>query len=443
MQQVLFRIPVPWSEEGIPIYGFGMMLFLTFVLCTWFASRQAKKRGIPPEKIQDLAIVLFVSGIIGARIVYMIQYGRPWWEFFKIWEGGIVFYGSALGGILGYIIFYRLVLRRFNVSTWQLADIVAPTIALGLAIGRLGCFLNGCCYGHAVGAECPLPEVAQARFPLLTSPAQEVLVDQQHLQTIAGFSIPLGPPDPADPRTLVAAVEPDSNADRAGLQPGDRIVAVNGQVNTVILEGAASADVRQTLEKRLSDDEIQLLPSGEPERGRVQILFSDPELYQTWRPKVQKILPQMGVYDYFSDLMLDWPRGEQALQLTIERDGQPVELPAFVPRTLPLFPTQLFETISMLLLFFLLLAYYPFRRHDGQLMVLLMIGYALHRFVNEQLRTDTDPVAFGLTLSQNGSIVVLLGAIILELVLRRYSPRRTKGSDPSTIPPPVPATTSA
>jgi len=70
-------------------------------------------------------------------------------------------------------------------------------------------------------------------------------------------------------------------------------------------------------------------------------------------------------------------------------------------------------------LFFLLTAYYPFRRHDGEVMVLFIIGYAIHRFLNEMLRNDTDPVAFGMTLSQNGSILFLLVGLILAWMLWR------------------------
>ncbi len=73
--------------------------------------------------------------------------------FFKIWEGGIVFYGSAFGGAIGYGLFYWFVMRKLNISGWQLADAVAPLLALGLAIGRIGCYLNGCCWGQVACEE--------------------------------------------------------------------------------------------------------------------------------------------------------------------------------------------------------------------------------------------------------------------------------------------------
>src|SRR5262249_44675857 len=153
-------------------YGFGMMLFLAFVLCTWYVSRRAKKEGMDTERIYDIAFFVFVFGIIGARIVYMIQYNVPFWDFIKIWEGGIVFYGSAIGGWIGYIV-YRLWTRgKYQISTWRLADIVAPTVCIGLAVGRIGCLLNGCCYGQM----CPDCRWAKLEFPTMTAPARELVV---------------------------------------------------------------------------------------------------------------------------------------------------------------------------------------------------------------------------------------------------------------------------
>src|SRR5439155_4530237 len=89
------------------------------------------------------------------------------------------------------------------------------------------------------------------------------------------------------------------------------------------------------------------------------------------------------------------------LKLKVARDGKEVALAAFTPTSIGLHPTQIYETISMCLLLFFLLSYYPYKRHDGELFVLLMFGYGVHRFLNENLRTDTEKFADGLTLSQN------------------------------------------
>jgi prolipoprotein diacylglyceryltransferase len=98
------------------------------------------------------------------------------------------------------------------------------------------------------------------------------------------------------------------------------------------------------------------------------------------------------------------------------------------------YPTQLYETVSMVLLVFLLVAFQPFRRHDGQVLVLLMVGYAAHRFLNEAIRIEPtytiSGIDFGLTLSQWISVLILLAAIGLEIYLRLTRPKLPPGPQP-------------
>src|SRR5205823_15133592 len=96
----------------------------------------------------------------------------------------------------------------------------------------------------------------------------------------------------------------------------------------------------------------------------------------------------------------------------------------FLPESLPLHPTQVYETISMALLLFFLLSYYPYKTHDGAVMVFLMLGYGLHRFLNEMLRIDNPDVAWlrnglgvSMTFSQIVSVLVLAGAAVLAYVV--------------------------
>ena len=101
MLQVLFHIPIlkDWfPPDGIPIHGFGVMLFLTFLVAVWFLGYLSQKTEsrMPRERVQDLVIILFISGLSGARITYMLQYHIPLSQFFKIWEGGIVLYGGII-----------------------------------------------------------------------------------------------------------------------------------------------------------------------------------------------------------------------------------------------------------------------------------------------------------------------------------------------------------
>jgi phosphatidylglycerol:prolipoprotein diacylglycerol transferase len=351
MQQILFHLPIfnpfAWEWTSLPIYGYGMMLFLAFFFCTWMASWLAKKQGIRSENIQDLGIWIFVCGILGARITYMIQYHVPWSDIYKIWDGGLVFYGSAIGGVVGYFGAWYFILRKYQISTWKMADIIAPCGALGLCLGRFGCLLNGCCFGNVACPDCPA-----ISFPLPTDPRYKMVM--YGYQTAAGFTV--GQDD-----RFVARVEPGSPAARAGLRDGDEIVEIDG---------------------------VNITPSS-----------------------------YLGAFGA-------WPRGKNDLLLKVRhRDGAVEQLPAFVPWTIGLHPTQIYESISMALLFLLLLAVFPYRRHDGEVMVLFMLAYAIHRFLNEMLRVDTEPVALGMTLSQNISVLVFVGGLVMLAWLWLKTPR--------------------
>src|SRR5262249_52833055 len=132
-----------------------------------------------------------------------------------------VLYGAVLGALPAYVGVYLLFSRKQGVSTLRLADVVAPSIALGVCLGRLGCFLNGCCYGQVACQECAA--VCPVHFPL-SAPARYSLTEAGY-QTAAGFTL-----DPDTPgRAVVAAVEPTSAAWEAGLRPGDVIDEANGQ----------------------------------------------------------------------------------------------------------------------------------------------------------------------------------------------------------------------
>src|SRR5262245_28513559 len=189
MQQVLWRLPIPGVPNGgIPIYGYGLMLFLAFLACISVAGWRAKREGIAKEIIQDLAIWLFLGGLIGARTTFLLLQGnvRNVWQFIiqfpRLWDGGVIFYGAAIGGVIAFALAYRFLLRKHNLPTWKVLDIIAPSVAIGLAVGRVGCLLNGCCYGdvscpHCFGLQFPM--AAPARFEMV----------HRGYQTAAGFTL--------------------------------------------------------------------------------------------------------------------------------------------------------------------------------------------------------------------------------------------------------------
>ncbi|MEI6540716.1 MAG: prolipoprotein diacylglyceryl transferase, partial [Planctomycetota bacterium] len=131
----------------------------------WLAARRVREIGQPPEAIWDMMMWALIPGLIGARTIYLMQNwnqvfaGKRGTDLllapFALWDGGIVFYGSVLGGIVGVVIYCR----RRGINPLAMFDVIAPSMFVGEGFGRIGCFLYGCCYGKA----CDLPWAV--RFP--------------------------------------------------------------------------------------------------------------------------------------------------------------------------------------------------------------------------------------------------------------------------------------
>jgi phosphatidylglycerol:prolipoprotein diacylglycerol transferase len=255
VRQILFEIPY----VHVKVFGYGLMLFFAFIGSMNIAANRARRVKIDPEIVYDLAFYVFIGGLVGARLFYVAQYWgvkvHTFWEIFEIWKGGIVLYGSILGGTAAFF-FYRL-LRRFPLL--PMLDVIAPALAFGIAIGRIGCFLNGCCYGDA----CTLPWAVE--FPKHSPP---------------------------------------------------------------------------------------------------------------WDSEVARGL-----------------------------------IPPSAESSLPLHPTQLYSTIDGLLLMTLLLAYFPVRKRDGQVIGLLMLTYPVSRYLVERLRNDEGVFFAGMTISQ----VISVGIFVFGL----------------------------
>ena len=135
---------------GLTIYWYGIFAAVAFMMAFGTGSRRAPREGLAPEAIMNLAPWLIGGAILGARILYVISFwneefaGKPWWEAFRFQRAGLVFYGGLIGSSLATIIYCRL--KRLPL--WKVADILAPSLALGHGFGRIGCLMTGCCYGR-------------------------------------------------------------------------------------------------------------------------------------------------------------------------------------------------------------------------------------------------------------------------------------------------------
>lgn len=164
MWQTIFRIPIPQFLQSLfgfgptlPLYGYGLMMVIGFLLATELAKFLARRTGLNPEHFINAGLIALITGVIGARLSHVLENLRDYtdpsrsaWANFKdaidIASGGLTFYGGlilATPCTIAYIIHKKIPLRLAM-------DLVAPCLMVGLAFGRVGCFLNGCCYGAAV-----------------------------------------------------------------------------------------------------------------------------------------------------------------------------------------------------------------------------------------------------------------------------------------------------
>jgi phosphatidylglycerol:prolipoprotein diacylglycerol transferase len=140
--------PVLFHIGSLTIYAYGTFLAIAFIVGLVIARIEFKKRDINPDIAYDLVLALALAGIIGARLFYVVghwdYYSRNLTEIIQVHRGGLVFYGGLLFGVLAAI----GVARIRKVSVLRIADSLASPLALGMVVARIGCFLNGCSYGH-------------------------------------------------------------------------------------------------------------------------------------------------------------------------------------------------------------------------------------------------------------------------------------------------------
>jgi len=216
---IWWLLPVLCKDgRGLPIRGYGVMLLVAVTSAVALAVWRARRVGLDPELILTLAFWAFVPGIIGARAFYVREYWGDVQEetllgtliaIINLPDGGLVVYGSVIGGFVGLVGF----IYKYKMPPLATFDLVTPSFLLGLAIGRVGCFLNGCCFGGT----CDLPWAVT--FPPDSPPYQS----QVRRGQMYGFEISGG----RNAEPVVEKVEPDSPAGKAGLSPGDVLRRIN------------------------------------------------------------------------------------------------------------------------------------------------------------------------------------------------------------------------
>ena len=146
--------PVLFSLGPFHLYSFGLLVAAGILLSLALMRREAVRSGFPKrEDVYDLVFLVVATGFFGARLLYGIEniqaYAAAPVKILAIWEGGLVFYGGVIGSLLG-VAWWA---KRHHVTAARTLDFLLPYVALTHAFGRIGCFLNGCCYGKV----CPFP----------------------------------------------------------------------------------------------------------------------------------------------------------------------------------------------------------------------------------------------------------------------------------------------
>ena len=371
---VAWAVPAMFPE-GLPIRGYGVMVLCGVIVGMLMVLRRGEQVGVSAEDLLGVAVSVLVCGTIGARLFYVIEYWddrirQPTTlgtlkEIVKFTEGGLVIYGALFGTAVAFL----WDVRRRKLPLLAMADLAMPTLLTGLAFGRIGCFLNGCCYG----GETTLPWAVT--FPRTSAP--DSLSPPYAEQAAAGrfYGLHLG--------AQMAA------HDRAETSPGEHDLA------EVIVErldrgslAAASGMSRQEQILSINDQAVNSLADA-----------------------------HRAIFEAFL--------GRAPLEIrTI--DGQSHTIPAVEPppRSLPAHPAQLYSAVDAGLLAWLLWAYYPYRRREGEVLALMLTIHPIARFLLEIVRVDESAVfGTGLSISQNISILLFALGMALWFWLSRQ-PRR-------------------
>ena len=368
---VIFFLP-RFFPAGLPIRGYGLMLVIAAASGLALATYRARQVGLNPDLIMSLAFWMFILGIIGGRVFYVVQkwesqfaslsLGDAVIEAFKYASGGLVVYGALIGAAAAFLIF----VRRHRLPILPLADLIAPSLAVGLAFGRIGCLLHGCCFGGVTDS--PLGISFPRGGEPVYSPPFEAQLSRGEFHGLRVM-------EDGNGSLIVEWVDPTMPAATQGLEVGDKITHLGGQA----------------------------ISSGRDAAEQFAVALHD-------------AVP----------LTLRTDDGK-----TVELPATPLP-----EKSRPVHPTQIYAAINAGLLGWFLWSFYPFRRRDGEVIALLLTLYPLARFLLEMIRTDEGSfMGTGLSISQNVSLL-LLAAMIPAWILLLKQPHQRAFDKPRTSPTP-------
>lgn len=439
---------------GFPIRGYGVFLMLALLISTVLTIWRAKRRwNYPPDAILSIVFVAAFFGIAGARTFYVVEY----WDDIRaatfretlinvvdLTSGGLVVYGSILGGIAAVVLY----LKAKKLPILATLDLFAPALALGVSIGRIGCLMNGCCFG----GPCDLPwaisfpagspahvlqmeeGVASLYGLTLAEPASQTAQEAQSTQNSTDaqptanssetlFSLKsqhknLATALPAPVR--IAAVDPGSAAEEAGIVPG-AIIREIGTVPKGLLSAEKSATAaansvdKAKIQRFQPENNAQVfyfflhIWNGDPKRD-VWLVVENPA--KSARPaNSNAAAPENAA------TAADSTRPLPEIRSLVFRPE--------ASRSVPVHPTQLYSSATAFVICVLLLIVAKISKRDGITFAALLIFYPINRFCLELIRTDEESfLGTGLTVSQCVSLGLLAVGVALFAYLKATLPRR-------------------
>ena len=386
MHPELFRLPI----VGLSVKSYGFCLMVGFLGAVWLAMRRAQRVKANPDVVLDMGFFLLVFGVLGARIFYVIHYWQTQFAYtsnkflavIDITQGGLEFLGGFIGGLLatvGYAWWKKVSLRLY-------LDILAPSLMWGLAFGRLGCYLNGCCFG-GLCATVPSAEPATpwaVRFPY-GSPA--------HVRQWENREVTV---------------------------PGELVLSVPALLQPSLVPAA-------TLDLPVDKRELPNRQYQDAQDAYEQAKAESPDSPRT--AQLQQALKTAEIRKKKNDLKLvslDWASRFPS-RVAPERRTSVTELQDLASQfhSKPVHPAQLYAAVNALLLAGLLAAMFHRRKRHGMVMATLFVLYPITRIILELIRADNPHDVAGLTISQSVSLGMIIVGVASLLILYKRMPLRS------------------
>ena len=391
---------------GFTIKMYGFCLMVGFLSAVWLAMRRAARVRVDADRVLDLSFLLLLAGVAGARLFYVVHYWQTQFAdrpnrllaVIDIRQGGLEFLGGLLGALL-VLVAYLLIKKQ---SIRLFLDILAPSLMWGVAFGRIGCFLNGCCFGGlcaAPGME-QKPYAWAIEFPF-GSPAQMQQWEDRQMTVPAELLI----------------------TSKADLSPW----LVPGSLLTMSPE-RRDGPRRAYLDAKKAHDRASDLPAEPDTLARLKAEMETAR--QELEAHAGKLASLMVAQRYPSRSQPDRKAGLFG-QRTLVSELQDL---AQESHSIPVHPVQLYATVNALLLSALLSVVFYRRKRHGVVIGLLFVLYPIARVLEETLRIDNPADVFGLTVSQALSIALFAGGIAYLFILYTRLPERSPYADAASAP---------